>query len=184
MVAGTISAVQQYAATGKVDFGTTALAAGAGAISGGLAGSGVGLAGQIVLNAAIGASQSTIQQTMDNKGDISKVKLGDVAWSAGVGAVAGLFGGAGASSSALLATEKRLMNRLGSAFTNKSGAELKSEVAKAMVHFMKEAGTNMKSASDATVKAILKSAAPGVADMLKNADFKSIADQVNKMMEN
>ncbi len=96
VVGGTIAAISQYATTGQVDWKRTAIAAGAGAITGALAATGVGLVGQVVANAAVGATSDFGDQLYTNKGDVGKINMKSVALSGTIGAVAGVVGGSGA----------------------------------------------------------------------------------------
>ncbi len=96
VVGGAISAISQYATTGHVDIKRTLIAAGAGAITGGLAATGVGLVAQVAANAAVGAASDLGDQLYVNKGDIKKVDAKSVLISGAIGGVAGVVGGKGA----------------------------------------------------------------------------------------
>jgi RHS repeat-associated protein len=76
----------------ELDWKSIAVSAGTGAVSGALAGSGVGLAGAITANAFLSGTASMVRQTMYG-GKIDWVKLGI---DTGIGALAGWFGGQGA----------------------------------------------------------------------------------------
>ncbi|WP_306569577.1 RHS repeat domain-containing protein [Faecalispora jeddahensis] len=88
-----------------------------GAISGGLAASGVGLAGQVVANAAIGMTNNAIDQIAENKG-VENFSARELITEGTIGAVAGKSGGAGTGSYALKSSAKLLNKNAVTALKN------------------------------------------------------------------
>ena len=76
----------------ELDWKSIGISAGSGAVSGALAGTGIGLVGQVALNAGISATASIVRQKTYG----SDVSVEKVLFDAGIGALAGLFGGEGA----------------------------------------------------------------------------------------
>ncbi|MPN03155.1 hypothetical protein SDC9_150380 [bioreactor metagenome] len=136
-VGGAISAVTQYVMTGKIDIGQTLIAAGTGALSGGLAATGVVLIGQIAGNTLLGAASSFGNQLYMNKGDIKKTNVTDILISAFLGGVGGALGGAGGGSTHLDSLSNQLFKRVGNAVKNQSGNALKKEITNAVSYYLK-----------------------------------------------
>ena len=90
-------------------WGHVGIAAGIGAISGGLAASGAGLASQVVTNAVLGAASATVNAAIDGEkkvsGYISKATEGAV-----FGAIGGRLGGKGTASKHITNSFKRVIN--------------------------------------------------------------------------
>ena len=80
-------------------WGHVAVSAGSGAITGGLAASDVGLAGQVGVNAAVGMLGGLIDTGIDDKGDTSfATYMANALEGAFIGTVAGFVGGKGTAS--------------------------------------------------------------------------------------
>ena len=94
LVSGIVTAVTSWAETSKVDWEGVAVSAAAGAVSGALAATGVGLVGQVVANAAISGAENVISQARSG----NEFNEGEFAMSVAIGGLSGLAGGKGASS--------------------------------------------------------------------------------------
>lgn len=76
----------------EINLASVGLAFGAGAISGAAAGSGLNRAGQIILNAVLGGSESVLQDIVNNR----KIDIGQFIMKTVIGGLAGVAGGPGA----------------------------------------------------------------------------------------
>ncbi len=101
----------------------------AGAVSGGLAASGVGLVGQVVGNALIGAGNNAADQLigMANGTKTDGFDVGSMLLDGAIGAAAGFAGGAGAGNSGLTKIGLTNVKRTWNALTHK-GAKVALEV--------------------------------------------------------
>ena len=100
----------------------------AGAFSGGLAASGVGLVGQVIGNAVIGAANNAADQVINirNGKQTDGFNVGSMLVDAGIGAVAGFAGGSGAGSKNLTKIGITNVKRSWNALTHKGlGASFK-----------------------------------------------------------
>ncbi len=97
VVGGAVSAISQQVTTGEINWGVVGVNAVAGAISGALATTGIGLGLSVGANAALGAATYVGEQVI--KGE--EITLEGVAVSAFAGGVAGLIGGSGANAKGL-----------------------------------------------------------------------------------
>ena len=101
-VGGAVSAISQYAATGKIDWKVVGVNAASGAISGALASTGIGLVASIGANAVLGGITYAAEQIV--KGE--KITIGGVIAGTISGGIGGAIGGKGANAKALSATWK------------------------------------------------------------------------------
>ena len=145
-IGASISAVSQFAQNGEVDMNEVLIAAAGGAISGGLAGTGVGLAGQIIGNAIIGGFSETASQLIEEKGN-AKLDLIDICESTLIGAASGLAGGAGANANKVITNaEKQLIKKVKNEVSHNGIKSLSSKTVKnAVSYFNKNAGNAIKS---------------------------------------
>ena len=109
----------------------------AGAVSGGLAASGVGLAGQIVGNAVISMANNAVDQVLS---DTSSFDWGAMMLDGVIGAGAGYIGGNGAGSKNLTKIGVTNLKRTWNALTNKGLREAASTFSKGITYFVKNAG--------------------------------------------
>ena len=109
----------------------------AGAVSGGLAASGVGLAGQIVGNAVISMANNAVDQVLS---DTSSFDWGAMMLDGVIGAGAGYIGGNGAGSKNLTKIGATNLKRTWNALTNKGLREAASTFSKGITYFVKNAG--------------------------------------------
>jgi hypothetical protein len=159
IVNASISAATQYKTTGEIDFAKTAIAFGAGAASGALAATGVGLAGQIAGNGLISGASNIMDQLNSNCGDFSGLDKMELAENIALGFVAGYAGGPGANSNGhLMNLGKQLTHRLSNAFEHKTGDALKSEITKALGYYIKNSGGINKE----MIKGIIRSSIPSL----------------------
>ena len=98
-VAAAVSAATQYAKDGKIDRNKVLLAAAGGAISGGLAASGVGLVGQVLVNGCISLTQDAVTQFVFEDKNLSDADYLELGMSFVTGCAAGWLGGKGPHSS-------------------------------------------------------------------------------------
>ncbi len=163
-VAAAVSAATQYAKDGKIDRNKVLLAAAGGAISGGLAASGVGLVGQVLVNGCISLTQDAVTQFVFEDKNLSDADYLELGMSFVTGCAAGWLGGKGADSSHIMASSTRqLLHRMGNAFKYKSGNDLISETGKALAYYFKTNG--IKSITKDSVVAILKGTIPSAINL-------------------
>lgn len=139
VVSAAASAITQYVTEGKIDLKQTFIAAGSGALSGGLAASGLGLGAMALGNAAISAGESILSQGVE-KG-FNNIKIGEVALDAGVGAVSGLMGGKGTGNKNLTNLGKQSVRRTTNALKYGGITRAKSEARKAARYYIKSTGS-------------------------------------------
>ena len=137
IVSGVVSGAAQYATSGKIDFWRILIAMGSGAVSGLLAATGVGLAGQIAGNALISSVANLGDQLYLNSGDITKTNITDVMIAAFIGATGGALGGKGGGTPSLDNLTTQLFRRIGNAVKYQSGAAFKQELSKAIAYYAK-----------------------------------------------
>ena len=163
-LAGGVSVATQFVKGEGIDLKKVLLAAAGGALSGGLAATGVGLVGQVLANGAISATQDIVTQFGFEHKNLSNANYLELGLAFITGAVAGKLGGKGADSSHIMASStKQLFHRIGNAITHKTGKDLVSELGKAIVYYAKTNG--LKSISKDTVWSILKGTAPSALNL-------------------
>ena len=163
-LAGGVSVATQFVKGEGIDLKKVLLAAAGGALSGGLAATGVGLVGQVLANGAISATQDIVTQFGFEHKNLSNANYLELGLAFITGAVAGKLGGKGADSSHIMASStKQLFHRIGNAITHKTGKDLVSELGKAIVYYAKTNG--LKSISKDTVWSILKGTTPSALNL-------------------
>ena len=163
-LAGGVSVATQFVKGEGIDLKKVLLAAAGGALSGGLAATGVGLVGQVLANGAISATQDIVTQFGFEHKNLSNANYLELGLAFITGSVAGKLGGKGADSSHIMASStKQLFHRIGNAITHKTGKDLVSELGKAIVYYAKTNG--LKSISKDTVWSILKGTAPSALNL-------------------
>jgi len=135
IISAGISALTQYATNGKVDLAQTLIAAGSGALSGGLAATGLGLGAMVIGNAAISAGESALSQGIEN--GFKNIKLKEVLFDAGVGAVSGLIGGKGSGNKNLTNLGKQSIRRTTNALKHGGINVARREAGKATRYYLK-----------------------------------------------
>ena len=110
----------------------------AGAASGFLASTGVGLVGQVAGNAAISMANNAADQVIDNKG-FKNFNVGSMLFDGVVGGIAGRAGGAGAGSKHLNKIGKQLFKRTFNTTTHKGLKAGAKEFVKASANYVKNA---------------------------------------------
>ena len=100
LISGGISAVSQYITTGTINWKVVGIEAIAGAISGALATTGIGLGSSIGINAALGGLTYVAEQAVTGE----KIKIGEVFSNTVAGGASGLIGGKGLNAKGLAAT--------------------------------------------------------------------------------
>ena len=138
----------------------------AGAVSGGLAASGVGLVGQVVGNAVIGAANNAADQIINIKNgkQTDGFNVGSMLVDAGIGAIAGFAGGSGAGSKNLTKIGVTNVKRSWNALTHKGlGSSLKV-LGKGLKYFYKS--------SKYMVKPLLKAVGKSSASVIINNTAK------------
>ena len=99
LVGGAVSAVSQYVTTGKIDWRVVGVNAAAGAISGAIASTGVGLYASIGINAVLGGGTYVAEQVIKRE----KITVGGVIVSTASGVISGIIGGKGTNAKGLSA---------------------------------------------------------------------------------
>ena len=115
-----------------------AIAAGAGAISGGLAASGAMLGAQVLGNAVSSMASNAASQVVANNG-FSNFNAGSMLIDGAIGAAAGLIGGPGAGNKGLTKYGYNTVKRTANALTHKGVRTAAREFSKAMAYFGKNA---------------------------------------------
>ena len=135
LIGGVVKAVSN-AIEGKSLTDGLATAMLAGAASGALASTGVGIVGMVAGNAAISMAENATNQIIENKG-FNNFDVGDMLIDGAIGGVSGAYGGAGKGTKHLTNLGKQTVKRTFNA-TTKNGlkAGLK-EVGKAFAHYSK-----------------------------------------------
>ena len=110
----------------------------AGAVSGGLAASGIGLVGQVVGNAAISMASNATDQVARN-GGFQNFDAGDMLIDGAIGAGVGLIGGHGAGSKNVTNLGKQTVKRTMDALTHQGVSTATKEFGKAIAYFGKNA---------------------------------------------
>ena len=160
LVAATVSVVGQLIENkgdfSKIDGVKVLTATVAGAVSGLVASTGVGLVGQIVINAGLSAANSFADQTYEIYSDDytrDEYNLFEIGTAAAVGGVAGLIGGAGAGNNAMNSLSNQLVKRVENAVNYYIGKGATKEIQKAIIYYAKSAN---KMVMNEIVKNIIK----------------------------
>jgi RHS repeat-associated protein len=175
-VVGTIaSMITQVATTGRINLTTTIVAAGSGAISGGLAASGVGLGIQVVANGAIGAIAGGTESFI-RTGSIDPLS---VATGLAAGMLGGALGGAGVNSNNYLSSlSRQFSTRVANALTHQSGDALIRELGNAIIHFGKSASTTAIQGFESIIRSYIPAVAIGGVVALNNL-IRFVMSEVN-----
>ncbi len=121
--------------TGSRDAKSLLTSAVGGALSGGLAASGVGLLGQVVGNAVIAGASNIISQSPESINDLEPESL---LVNIAAGIVGGLRGGSGANTNHYLSSlSNQFIKRFTNSFRRFSGKALVNELSKALIYFWK-----------------------------------------------
>ena len=153
-IAGTVTKIITNAISGQKITDGLLTAGIAGAVSGGLAASGVGLAGQIVGNALIGAGNNAADQLigMTNGTKTDGFDVGSMLIDGAIGSAAGFAGGAGAGNRGLTNIGLTNVKRSWNALTHK-GAKVALEVlGQGLSYFGKNAQHMVKPLREAIIK--------------------------------
>ena len=160
LVAATVSVVGQLIENkgdfSKIDGVKVLTATVAGAVSGLVASTGVGLVGQIAINAGLSAANSFADQTYEIYCDDytrDEYNLFEIGTAAAVGGVAGLIGGAGAGNNAMNSLSNQLVKRVENAVNYYIGKGATKEIQKAIIYYAKSAN---KMVMNEIVKSIIK----------------------------
>ncbi len=160
LVAATVSVVGQLIENkgdfSKIDGVKVLTATVAGAVSGLVASTGVGLVGQIAINAGLSAANSFADQTYEIYCDDytrDEYNLFEIGTAAAVGGVAGLIGGAGAGNNAMNSLSNQLVKRVENAVNYYISKGATKEIQKAIIYYAKSAN---KMVMNEIVKNIIK----------------------------
>ena len=91
----TLSIASQMIAGSEIDWGLVMVATGAGAISGLISSTGIGMVGSGAVGGLLGGAQDAAAQLIGNNGDFGDLDYISIGISAGIGCVAGLIAGSG-----------------------------------------------------------------------------------------
>ena len=140
-VAGTVTKMITNAISGQKITDGLLTAGIAGAVSGGLAASGVGLAGQVVGNALIGAGNNVADQLigMTNGTKTDGFDVGSMLLDGAIGAAAGFAGGAGAGNRGLTKIGLTNVKRTWNALTHKGAKVALDVLGQGLTYFGKNA---------------------------------------------
>ena len=169
IISGAISVISQGIENGwdNINWGSVGVAAATGAISGGLAATGVGVVGQTIANGVIGAVSAGVDTYVSSGGKATASEyLTNIAVGGVLGAVSGRIGGSGAGNKHLSASASRALKRVGSAVSNvgKSGIKTAAkEVAKAGRYYYSQVAKQALQNASKAVRSIVKASIPNSA---------------------
>ena len=169
IISGAISVISQGIENGwdNINWGSVGVAAATGAISGGLAATGVGVVGQTIANGVIGAVSAGVDTHVSSGGKATASEyLTNIAVGGVLGAVSGRIGGSGAGNKHLSASASRALKRVGSAVSNvgKSGIKTAAkEVAKAGRYYYSQVAKQALQNASKAVRSIVKASIPNSA---------------------
>lgn len=149
----------------KINGADVAIAAGTGAVSGGLAASGLGLGVQVLGNAALSMAGNATSQVVDNKG-FDNFDVGSMLLDGAIGAAAGLAGGSGAGNKGLTRLGCKTVKRTVNALTHKGVRAATKEFSKAIGYFGKNARHIVKPLAKAFRNSGLTALGGGIAKAL------------------
>ena len=180
VIAGGINlATQLYQSGGdwsQVDGTKVLISTATGAASGALASTGVGLVGQIVGNAALGAASNAVDQTYEIMSDSyarSDYDLLDIGISGVIGGVAGFVGGPGGGTNAVKALSNQTIKRISNAVNYQLGQGATKEIQKALAYYVKSSSTLVYRE---IVKNVVKASGVGAAhELIKTAGLQDKA---------
>lgn len=115
----------------------------AGAASGALASTGVGIVGMVAGNAAISMAENAANQVIENKG-FNNFDVGDMLIDGAIGGVSGALGGAGKGTKHLTNLGKQTVKRTFNATTNKGLRAGLKEAGKAFAYYGKNSAKYYK----------------------------------------
>jgi len=93
VIGGACSAISQQMSTGSINWKVVGVNAAAGAITGALASTGIGLGAAVAVNAAVSGATYVAEKAVTNK--MNEISFGGVISSVAAGAVGGMIGGGG-----------------------------------------------------------------------------------------
>ena len=169
IISGAISAISQGIENGwdNINWGSVGVAAATGAISGGLAATGIGVAGQTIANGVIGAVSAGVDTYVSSGGKATASEyLVNIAVGGALGAVSGKIGGSGAGNKHLSASASRALKRSWNAISNvgKSGIKAAAkEVAKAGRYYYSQIAKQAVQNGIKAIGSILKASVPNAA---------------------
>ena len=142
LIGGVVKAVSN-AIEGKSLTDGLATAMLAGAASGALASTGVGIVGMVAGNAAISMAENAADQVIENKG-FNNFDVGDMLIDGAIGGVSGALGGAGKGTKHLTNLGKQTVKRTFNATTNKGLRAGLKEAGKAFAYYGKNSAKYYK----------------------------------------
>ena len=153
LIGGIIYSVTQCGTTGDFSLGRFAVAVGAGAVSGALAATGIGIIGQIACNGTIGAVSSGLDNAFDKTADHDFSGYAEaVASGAVLGVVSGALGGPGSGTKNMTTMGKGLLNSI------KSGKPFKN----AVKYWYRQTAKEAVQAGKRAIPSICKSSLPSI----------------------
>ena len=166
IISGAISAISQGIENGwdNINWGSVGVAAATGAISGGLAATGIGVAGQTIANGVIGAVSGGIDTYVSSGGKATLSEYAtNIAIGGVLGAVSGRIGGAGTGTKHMSSSASRAIKRASNAIsrTGRSGIKVAvKEVAKTARYYYSQVAKETARSSRKVVGAIIKASVP------------------------
>ena len=185
VVSGGCEVFNQIVIQGKsldnIDMRTVAIAAAGGAVSGAVAGTGIGLVGQIVINAGISTVQNVGNQALDiSEGNQEKFDVASLVVDTAMGAVSGWAGGAGSGSNKVIDNAvKQLTNKVSKEIKHNGlsniGKSLTSKTTtNAVKYFQKNTGKAIKGilnkVSDSAILTTAQNGLKKIAEDITNRD--------------
>ena len=166
VINGAVSAISQGIENGwdNINWGSVGVAAATGAISGGLAATGIGVAGQTIANGVIGAVSGGIDTYVSSGGKATLSEYAtNIAIGGVLGAVSGRIGGAGTGTKHMSSSASRAIKRASNAIsrTGRSGIKVAvKEVAKTARYYYSQVAKETTRSMVNAVRSIAKASIP------------------------
>ena len=154
----------------NAELGTAMLA---GAASGALAATGVGMVGMIVGNAAISMAENATNQIIENKG-FNNFDVGDMAIDGVIGGISGAIGGAGKGSKHLTNLGKQTVKRTANTTIHKGFKAGVKEAGKAFAYYGKNTKSFYKPLFKGIVKDVISATGTSVASDYMKKQYRRI----------
>ena len=169
IISGAISAISQGIENGwdNINWGSVGVAAATGAISGGLAATGVGVVGQTIANSVIGAVSAGVDTYVSSGGEATVSEyLTNIAVGGVLGAVSGKIGGAGTGTKHMSASAGRVLKKVSNAVAKTGQTGIKTaakEVTKATRYWYSQVAKETTRSMQNAIRSIAKASVPSAA---------------------
>ena len=169
IIGGVAKAVSSYMEDGEVDWGGVAVATISGAASGAFAATGIGVAGQVAINAALGMGENVSNSLLKKE----EINVGSMLYDGLVSGIAGASGGIGKGTSKQMTNLGKQAAKRTISATRKGISNTMSEAAKAGSYYVKSTASYY--AKEYSLKSLTRSTATaGINSYLTSNSFKSM----------